>query len=86
MGQLLRAAEACTTERQRLEAELWREVEGLVATQQTRKYDRAVRILVDLRDLAARGKGGDFGLRVEELRQAQAKMPSFLERLRKAGL
>ena len=86
MGQLLRAAEACTTERQRLEAKLWREVEGLVATQQTRKYDRAVSILVDLRDLAARGKGGDFGLRIEELRRVEARKSSFLDRLRKAGL
>lgn len=31
-------------------------------------------------------QSGDFGLRIEALRQAQAKKPSFIERLRKAGL
>ena len=68
------------------EAELWTEVDGLVATKQPKSYDQAVRILVDLRDLAARGKEGDFGLRIEALRQAQAKKPSFIGRLQKAGL
>jgi hypothetical protein len=68
------------------EAKLWTEVDGLVAMKQPKKYDHAVKILVDLRDLAARGKEGDFGLRIEALRQAQAKKPSFIERLRKAGL
>jgi len=68
------------------EAKLWTEVDGLVATKQPKNYDQAVKILVDLRDLAARGKNGDFGLRIEALRQAQAKKPSLIERLRKAGL
>ena len=68
------------------EAKLWTEVDGLVAMKQPKKYDHAVKILVDLRDLAARGKEGDFGLRIEALRQAQAKKPSFIGRLRKAGL
>ena len=116
MGQLLRAAEAYTTERKRLEAEkrakekarrereaaivrekhldslvgreakLWTEVDDLIATKQPKNYDQGVKLLVDLRDLAARGKGSDFGLRIEALRQAQAKKLSFIERLRKAGL
>lgn len=116
VGQLLQAAEAHTTERERIEAEerakekarrereaaiarekhldslvgregkLWTEVDGLVATKQPKNYDQAVTILVDLRDLAARGNGGDFGLRIAALRQAQAKKPSFIDRLRKAGL
>jgi hypothetical protein len=68
------------------EAKLWAEVDSLAATRQPKNYDQAVKILVDLRDLAARGKGGDFGLRIEVLRQVQAKKPSFIERLRKAGL
>lgn len=105
VGQLLRAAEAYTTERKRVEAErrakekarrereaaiarekhldslvgregkLWTEVDSLVATKQPKNYDQA-----------ARGKCGDFGLRIGALRQAQAKKPSFIERLRKAGL
>ncbi len=68
------------------EATLWSEVEGLVATKQPKNYDQAVKLLIDLRDLAARGEGGDFGLRSETLRQAQTRKPSFIERLRKAGL
>jgi hypothetical protein len=116
VSRLLRAAEAYTTERKRVEAEkrakekarcereaaiarekhldglvgrepkLWTKVDSLVATKQPKNYDQAVKILVDLRDLAARGKGGDFGLRIEALRQAQGKKPSFIDRLRKAGL
>lgn len=116
VGQLLRAAEAYTTERQRIEAErraeeearrerdaaiarekhldslvgreknLWEEVDSLAATKQPKNYDQAVQILADLRDLAGRSEGGDFGLRIEALRQMQAKKPSFIERLRKAGL
>ncbi|MEA3411961.1 MAG: hypothetical protein U9R74_10530 [Pseudomonadota bacterium] len=68
------------------ETKLWARIDGLVATKQPRSYDQAVKILVDLRDLDTRGKGGDFRLRIEALRQAQARKPSFIERLRKAGL
>jgi len=68
------------------EVELWTEVDGLIATKQPKSYDQAVKLLVDLRDLAARGQGSDFELRIEALRQAQARKPSFLERLRRAGL
>jgi hypothetical protein len=68
------------------EKNLWAEVDSLIATRQTKRYDEAVKILVDLRGLAARDTGGDFELRVEALRQAQAKKPSLIERLRKVGL
>lgn len=116
VNQLLRAAKAHATERERMEAdkraqeearrereaalarekrldslvgreaELWSEVGSLVATKQSKSYDQAVEILVDLRDLAARGKGGDFRSRVEALREANTRKPSFIERLRKAGI
>lgn len=116
VGQLLGAAEAYTTERQRIEAErrakekarrecdaalarekhldslvgrekkLWVEIDDLVATKQPKNYDQAVKLLYDLRDLAARGEGGDFWLRIEGLRQAHARKPSFMERLKKARL
>jgi hypothetical protein len=65
---------------------LWVEVDALVATKQPKNYDQAVKILVDLRDLDGRGSGGDFRRRIEALRQAQARKPSFIDRLRKAGL
>lgn len=68
------------------EAELWTEVGGLVATKQPKSYEQVVKLLVDLRDLAARAKGGDFRLRIEALRQAQSRKPSFIKRLGEAGL
>ncbi|MBI5017130.1 MAG: hypothetical protein HZB55_16805 [Deltaproteobacteria bacterium] len=68
------------------EPKLWAEVETLIATKQPKSYDRAVELLADLRDLAARKKGSDFLLRVTALRQANERKPSFLERLRKVGL
>jgi hypothetical protein len=68
------------------ETELWARVDALVAAKQPRNYDQAVKTLVDPRDLAARGAGSDFALRIERLRQTQARKPSFIERLGKAGL
>jgi hypothetical protein len=62
------------------------DVDALVASKLPKCYDRAVGILVDLRDLAARGKAGAFTLRIEALREAHAKKPSFIQRLEKAGL
>ncbi len=66
------------------ETRLWSEIDGLVATKQPKSYDQAVQLLVDLRGLDARGKAGDFPLRIEALRKAHAHKPSFIERLRKA--
>ena len=68
------------------ESKLWGEVDALVSSKQPKCYDKAVGILVDLRDLAARGTAGAFTLRIEALREAHAKKPSFLQRLAKAGL
>ncbi len=68
------------------QAALWDRVERLIATVQPKSYDRAVELLVDLRDLAARESGGDFRRRLEALRAEHARKPSLIERLRKAGL
>lgn len=68
------------------EARLWNEVDTLVASTQAAGYDQALRHLVDLRDLAARGRGGDFRLRIESLRWAHARKSAFIKRLHKAGL
>ena len=43
------------------EPKLWSEVENLIATKQPKSYDQAVKLLVDLRDLAVRrGKREEF--------------------------
>jgi hypothetical protein len=68
------------------ETKLWTEIDGLVATKQPKNYDQAVKLLIDLRDLTARGKSDDFSLRMAALRQTQARKPSLIERLEKAGL
>jgi FtsZ-interacting cell division protein YlmF len=68
------------------EQKLWAKIDTLIAATQPKSYDQAVEILFDLRDLDSRGKGGDFKIRVEALRQVHAGKPSFINRLEKAGL
>ena len=68
------------------EPKMWAEVDALIATKQPKSYDQAVRLLLDLRELDARGKGGDFQLRIGALRQAHSRKPTLIERLGKAGL
>jgi hypothetical protein len=62
-------------------------VETLISTKQPKSYDQAVRLLIDLRDLATRkGKMVEFKARLDALRAAQTRKLSFIERLRRAGL
>jgi hypothetical protein len=68
------------------EPAIWKQVEGLIASKQPKRYDQAVTLLVDLRDLAARNGEAEFQQRLEELRAAQARKPTFIDRLEKAGL
>ncbi len=65
---------------------VWAEVEALVAKRQPDKYQRAIEVLIDLRDLEARTKDGDFQTRIEELWNRHIRKAAFIERLRKAGL
>jgi hypothetical protein len=66
------------------EEEAWGQVDALVASKQPKSYDLAVSLLKDLRDLAARdGREQTFAVRLQGLREAHAKKPSFLDRLRR---
>ncbi|MEO6594357.1 MAG: hypothetical protein ABIP94_06360 [Planctomycetota bacterium] len=65
---------------------LWNRVEELVATKQPKRYDDAVAVLTDLRDLAERTDGADFRRRLEALRAEHGRKPTLIERLHKAGL
>lgn len=68
-------------------SKLWARVEGLIATKQPKRYDEAVKLLLDLRDLALREEKDDkFLQRMETFRAAHARKPSLLQRLRKADL
>ncbi len=66
--------------------ELWAKVESLIATRNPYRYDEAVQILVDLRDLSARGTGDDFAKRMMDTRRTHAHKPSLIQRLNTAGL
>jgi hypothetical protein len=69
------------------EPELWTQMENLIATKLPKSYDRAVELLVDLRDLAVRrGEKEDFGSRLDALRASHLRKPSFIARVQKAGL
>ena len=69
------------------EAETWREVETLIATRLPKGYNRAVRLLVDLRDLAARdGRTSEIAARIQSLRDQHARKWSFVDRVMEAGL
>jgi hypothetical protein len=68
------------------EPELWNEVDTFISSKLPKKYDSAVELLVDLRDLAARnGKTDEFQTRIDAIRVAHARKPGLIERLRRAG-
>ena len=68
------------------EAKLWAKIELLAATRLPKGYTEAITLLVDLRDLAARTDAAGFRRRLEALRTAHARKPSFVARLDKVGL
>lgn len=68
------------------ELDVWETVEALIATKQPSKYDEAIKLLIDLRDLDARKRNGDFRSFIEELRRTHARKPSFIQRLISANL
>ncbi len=69
------------------EAQTWRHAEALVATRKQSDYDDAVRLLKDLKDLAARkGRAAEARLRIHSLWDEHSGKVTFVERLRKAGL
>jgi hypothetical protein len=86
-------AEAAKARDQRLAAlaerqvESWHEVEKLIATKQPRKYDEAVALLQDLREVCVRaGKPGEAGSRIAWMCEEHSKKGTLIERFRKAGL
>jgi hypothetical protein len=67
------------------EKQAWVQVGALIQTRQPKKYDEAVSLLVDLRDLAVqRRREGEFNLALEQLRARHSAKPSFLRQLEKA--
>mgnify|MGYP001172704973 FL=1 len=69
------------------ETEAWRELDALIATKQPKKYDEAVALLGDLRDVCVRGgRQVEAAARIARLREEHTKKPSLIDRFRKAGL
>jgi len=69
------------------ERQAWQRVDALVGTKRPTDYAAAVELLVDLRDVSGQTRrDAAFGRRIAALRQAHAKKPSLLARLRKVGL
>lgn len=61
---------------------VWRQVQSLVATKQPKRYDEAVKLLKDLRDLSSRDhRQAEFDRRLAEIRSLHARKPSFIKRL-----
>lgn len=66
---------------------VWSEIERMVESKKPKEYERAVRLVGDLRDVADRdGDIERFVRRLEELRARHAKKVSFIGRLDEAGL
>ena len=69
------------------EPKVWEQVDALIATKQPGRYDEAVKLLCDLRDLARRGgRASNIEERLLRLCEEHSRKPSFIERLRRAGL
>ena len=68
-------------------ADVWVKVDQLIASKQPKKYDEAVALLRDLRDLGRRdGNTREIGARLRELQIQHQGKPTFIRRLREAGL
>lgn len=66
---------------------IWEQVDLLISTKQPSRYDEAVKLLCELRDLALRdGRVPEVEARLLRLCEEHARKPSLLERLRRAGL
>ena len=60
---------------------------NIIQTKRPTNYDRGVKLLLDLRDLAVQRKGeGEFKSALEQLRTLHYSKQSFLRRLAKANL
>lgn len=69
------------------EGEAWRTLDELIATKQPNKYDEAVALLRDLRDVCVRaGRQGEAATRIDRLCEEHARKGTFIQRMRKAGL
>ncbi|HVE70295.1 MAG TPA: hypothetical protein VNI54_02925 [Thermoanaerobaculia bacterium] len=71
----------------RKEPTVWKEIDNLITAKQPTSYDRAVGLLLDLRDAAAvHGRESSFLARLDVLRTEHARKPSLISKIQRAGL
>ncbi|HIJ41317.1 MAG TPA: hypothetical protein HPP90_09605 [Deltaproteobacteria bacterium] len=69
------------------EDQVWKQVDELIGTKHQSDYDSAVQLLVDLRDVGIKRKNEKpFQEKLHRIREVHSRKPSFMERLKKAGL
>jgi len=82
-----RARERYLKDLAKREAEVWLKIDRLIMTKQPKNYDEAVTLLNDLRDLGRRdGKTNAFAVRIRQIHAQHQAKPTFIRRLRNAGL
>jgi hypothetical protein len=81
------AQQRCLDELAKNPEAAWAEVAKLIGTKMPARYDEAVTLLTDLRDLARRdGQAGKFEGRFAALREEHLRKPSLIARFDRAGL
>ena len=68
------------------ESIVWNQIESLASEKKVSSYNKAIELLIDLRDLAARGDYNNFLLKFNALKQRHSGKSSFLSRLRNLNL
>ncbi len=91
--QLRREKEQAEAKKRRLDAlaargeAAWREVESMIELRNPSGYEKALALLIDLRDLARnQSRADEFGRRLAEVRSRHQKKGRFLERLAASAL
>ena len=69
------------------EGQVWEQVQSLIGHKHARAYDEAIKLLIDLRDLARhRGQGDSFQARIAQLAEEYRTRSGLLSRLHHARL
>ncbi len=68
------------------ESTLWNQIELLASEKKAKSYDKAVELIIDLRDLAARESSNGFLLKFNALKERHSTKSSFIERLKKISV
>lgn len=69
------------------ENEIWKKVDSLILTKKPKDYDEAVRLLIDLKDLAKKNNTtGLFKSKLMAIRENHSRKSSFINRIDSAGL